>query len=185
MGLDVTIAAEGWQKLDGDAVAAAHGAFAAVVNKCTDLATDDMISLQLDDDESVQTLNRQFRGKDAPTNVLAFPAPTDMVMPPLDGSAGPGRMLGDIVLALETVMREAHEQGKPALDHVTHLTVHALLHLLGHDHEDQAEAETMEALETAILADLGLPDPYADRIEGAQTRVETRAEADAPSRWRV
>ena len=106
-------------------------------------------------DEEVQALNREWRMKDAATNVLSFPAfPTRIgdTLPP---------MLGDIILAAETVAKEAELEGKPLDHHITHLVIHGLLHLLGHDHEDEAEAERMEALERAALARLAIPDPYA------------------------
>jgi len=108
-------------------------------------------------DADVRTLNAQFRGKDKPTNVLSFPAQA----PPLDMLAlDELRPLGDVVLASETVAMEARELGIPWSHHVQHLVVHGVLHLLGHDHEADGEAEIMEALETRILADLGVPDPY-------------------------
>jgi probable rRNA maturation factor len=112
------------------------------------------ISVVLADDAMVRTLNRDHRGKDKPTNVLSFPI----------GNAGgvdaAPTMLGDVVLACETVMAEAAAQGKSVADHLRHLVVHGVLHLTGHDHEDDAEAERMERLETRVLADLGVGDPY-------------------------
>ena len=107
------------------------------------------------DDAHIRTLNAGWRGKDKPTNVLSFPA-----FPVKPGEKLPP-MLGDIVLASETVAREAELEGKPLDHHITHLVVHGVLHLLGHDHEDEAEAERMEALERAALARLAIPDPYA------------------------
>lgn len=108
-------------------------------------------------DADVRTLNAQFRAKDKPTNVLSFPAqaPPPGVLDP--DEAVP---LGDVVLAAETVSAEAADLGIPPMHHVTHLVVHGVLHLFGHDHESDAEAEIMEALETRILAALGVPDPY-------------------------
>lgn len=112
------------------------------------------ISVLLTSDAAIRELNRDHRGKDKPTNVLSFPtAGPDEPLQPL---------LGDIVLARETLIREAEAEGKPFADHLRHLAVHGTLHLLGYDHETDAEAEEMEALETAILAELGVPDPYAD-----------------------
>jgi probable rRNA maturation factor len=113
------------------------------------------VSIVFSDDAHVRTLNRDWRGKDKPTNVLSFPA-----FPAEPGGAMPP-MLGDIVLAVETVAREAELEAKPLDHHITHLVIHGLLHLLGHDHEDDAEAERMEALERAALARLAIPDPYA------------------------
>jgi probable rRNA maturation factor len=118
------------------------------------------LTVSFADDAIQQQLNRDWRGVDRPTNVLAFPgwdprAPT----PP-----GAPILLGDVVLAFETVAREADEQGKPFTDHLSHLVVHGVLHLLGYDHATEAEAVAMEALETSILATLGVPDPYRGTI---------------------
>lgn len=106
------------------------------------------VSILFADDAAVRALNRAWRGKDVPTNVLSFPAPEGF------------DVLGDIALALETVLAEAQSQGKTPRAHATHLIAHAFLHLIGYDHEDDAEAEKMEARERVILAGLGLPDPY-------------------------
>jgi probable rRNA maturation factor len=113
------------------------------------------LSILLTDDAHVQKLNAEWRGKDKPTNVLSFPAfpgRHDKTLPP---------MLGDIVLAQETVAREAALEGKPLHHHISHLVIHGLLHLLGHDHETDDEAEAMEAIERRALARLAIPDPYA------------------------
>ena len=106
----------------------------------------------LTDDETVRDLNARFRGKDKPTNVLSFPAPEN---------ARPH--LGDIVLAYGVCADEAREQGKPFGDHLSHLVVHGVLHLMGYDHEADDEAEAMEAKERTLLAALGFPDPYLFR----------------------
>ena len=111
------------------------------------------IGVLLADDAGIADLNRRYRGKEGPTNVLSFPAPA---MPGLSGH------LGDLALARETVLREAREQRKTVRAHLTHLAVHGTLHLLGFDHEAEAEAEEMEALEREILGRLGLPDPYLE-----------------------
>lgn len=112
------------------------------------------LAVVLSDDARVRGLNRRFRGIDRATNVLAFPAG--------DGAARPRqpRILGDVVLARGRVRREAARQGKELAQHVSHLVVHGVLHLLGHDHRAEAEAETMERLEVAVLAALGVEDPY-------------------------
>lgn len=115
------------------------------------------ISVVLSDDEHIRELNKHHRGMDKPTNVLSFPA-ARMKTP-----AGAPRILGDVVLAYETVAREAAEESKPIENHLTHLVVHGVLHLLGYDHEDDDEAEMMETRERQILAKLGVPDPYAER----------------------
>jgi len=114
------------------------------------------ISLVFTDDAEQRVLNRDYRHKDSATNVLSFPNMDDDFVP-----AGEPRLLGDVVLARETVAREAAEQRKSLADHTTHLLVHGVLHLLGHDHQDAEEAAAMEALERHILAGLGIADPYA------------------------
>jgi len=116
------------------------------------------LSVVLSDDAAVRVLNRDFRGRDKPTNVLSFANLDDAVAPHAPDEPV---LLGDVVLALETVLREASEQGKAPGDHLSHLTVHGVLHLLGYDHGADAEAETMEALERRVLAGLGIADPYA------------------------
>lgn len=112
-------------------------------------------SIALGDDARVRELNRAYRGRDKSTNVLSFPAATSP-------SADDRTYLGDIILASETVLAEAGEQGLPPRHHLQHLVVHGLLHLLGFDHILESDAEEMEGLETTILARLGVPDPYAD-----------------------
>ena len=113
------------------------------------------LSLLLTDDAGIRELNRAWRGLDKPTNVLSFPG---------GGPPSPYgiRHLGDIALGFETVAREAEEERKTFDDHITHLIVHGVLHLLGLDHETDQDAEMMEALETAALARLGIADPYRD-----------------------
>jgi probable rRNA maturation factor len=111
------------------------------------------VSLLLGDDASVADLNKQFRGKNGPTNVLSFP--------PALGAEGESGFLGDIALAAETIVEEANFQGKRFEHHAAHLVVHGFLHLIGYDHEKPADAEAMEARERAILASIGIEDPYA------------------------
>lgn len=119
------------------------------------------ISIKLTDDAEVQILNRDYRHKDAPTNVLSFPmVPVDL-LETLTNSDDGEALLGDIILAYETCAREAEEKGISVADHATHLIVHGTLHLLGYDHMVDEEAEAMEGMETLALATLGLPDPYA------------------------
>jgi len=114
------------------------------------------VSLVFTDDASIREINAEWRSQDKPTNVLSFPA-----FPVTPGKM-PGPMLGDIILAYETLVREAEDLGKPFDEHLTHLLVHGFLHLFGYDHLDESEAERMESLETRILAGLGLSDPYGD-----------------------
>ena len=111
------------------------------------------VTILLTDDATVRDLNARFRAKDYATNVLSFPAALQ------PGLAGP-QPLGDLALAYGVCATEAAAQGKTLADHLRHLVVHGVLHLLGHDHEDDAEAEAMEALEREILASLGVADPY-------------------------
>ena len=115
------------------------------------------VTLVLTGDAEMRNLNRTWRGKDAATNVLSFPAGDDL--------SEPG-MLGDVVLTYETTLKEAREQTVTLQDHVCHLVVHGVLHLLGFDHATDEEAERMENLERTALASLGIADPYAD-AEGA------------------
>lgn len=117
------------------------------------------LNVLLCDDERIRALNLSFRGQDKPTNVLSFPA--------APRGAEPG-FLGDIAIAWQTTRREAEDEGKPVAAHLSHLVVHGVLHLLGHDHLDAAQAEAMEAAERRILARLGVADPYA----GADLAVE-------------
>ena len=112
------------------------------------------LSLLLTDDKRIRFVNRDWRGFDKATNVLSFPA-----APPERIAQSP--LLGDIVIAYETVLREAEAESKSVTDHLRHLAIHGLLHLLGEDHETEAEARRMEALEVAALARLGVADPYA------------------------
>jgi len=112
--------------------------------------TDAELAVLLTDDAAVRRLNATWRGLDKPTNVLSFPA----------AETPDSRHLGDIAIAFETTAREAKDEGKPLAHHLAHLAVHGLLHLVGYDHESDAEAETMEQLERDILARLNVPDPY-------------------------
>lgn len=115
------------------------------------------LSLVFTDDASMRAINAEWRKQDKPTNVLSFPAF------PVTPGAMPGPMLGDIIVARETLEREAAELEKSFDQHLTHLLVHGFLHLFGYDHLEDDEAERMESLETRILARLGLSDPYGDR----------------------
>lgn len=155
-----------WLDACADLEARARAAVAATLRHL-DIAHPLEVSLLFTDDAEQRGLNRDWRKQDKPTNVLSFPN-----MDEESWQAAPGRLqlLGDVVLARETVTREAAEQGKSLADHAVHLVVHGTLHLLGYDHEEAAEAEDMEELERAILAELGIADPYADAASLAEAR---------------
>jgi probable rRNA maturation factor len=133
----------------------------AVVEVPPDVA-DAPIDLLLADDATLRALNTTWRGRDETTDVLSFPA-RSLVPEALHGTSSdpPGSPLGDLALAWQTVERDARAEAKPVTEHVQHLVVHGVLHLLGHAHEDDDEARRMEGLERQILARLGIPDPYA------------------------
>lgn len=159
--IDIAVEAQGWPEeaaLKVLAVRAVQAAADLLEEECAqpfpDPATE--LSILFTGDEVVARLNSEWRGRDKPTNVLSFPA-----FPVIPG-AMPGPMLGDLVLARETIEAEARAMGGAFDAHLTHLIVHGFLHLLGYDHVEPAEAEEMEAIETRILARLGLSDPYKD-----------------------
>jgi probable rRNA maturation factor len=154
--LEIAIAVEAgdWPAASALRRLASDALTAAVDLTARDVAPDAEVSLLFTDDAHVRVLNARYRGKDSATNVLSFPAPRLV-----QGALGP--MLGDIVLGQETVARDAAAEGLTVEAHVSHLLVHGFLHLVGYDHETDAEAAVMEGLETAILAGLGIADPYA------------------------
>ena len=121
------------------------------------------LTIRIVDEPESQTLNRDYRGKDKPTNVLSFPQVQADLLDTLSNSDDGEILLGDIVLARETCAREAVEKGISISDHATHLIVHGTLHLVGYDHMDEAGAQAMEALEVKALASLGIANPYADQ----------------------
>lgn len=154
-GLFIDIADDGWC----EAVAAPVDLVRQAARQALgSRAGRDSLSLRLSDDAEIRALNRRFRQQDRPTNVLSFPSgdALDVPMP---------TYLGDIIIARETVLREAQAAGKPVSDHLTHLVIHGVLHLLGFDHQNEAEAEAMEAAEIRLLAALDIPDPYATAEE--------------------
>ena len=156
---EVLVVADCWRR-EPDAEAVIQRAVAAAAESVDEDVADAEVAVMLTDDAGIRTLNSNWRGMDKPTNVLSFPA----LQP--EGEWKPGdapRMLGDIAIAYETMRREADEEHKPFDHHLSHLAVHGFLHLIGYDHENDDDAEEMEALETEILAHLGIPDPYADR----------------------
>jgi probable rRNA maturation factor len=154
--VDIIVEATAWKALRGVKPALRRAITAAAAPMRLE---ESELAIVLTDDAAIRVLNNRWRGRDAPTNVLSFPA--HGLVPP---GSGP-RPLGDVVIAYETMAREAQEQGIPLTHHLTHLAVHGFLHLLGYDHESDPEAETMEQLERDILARLDVPDPYASRGE--------------------
>jgi probable rRNA maturation factor len=156
---EVLIVADSWQS-EPDADGVIQRAVAVAAEMADADTVDAEIAVMLTDDAGIRTLNSNWRGIDKPTNVLSFPAlrPTRVA-----GADDIPRMLGDIAIAYETARREADDEQKPFDHHLSHLTVHGFLHLVGYDHETDDQAEAMEALEIEILAQLGIPDPYADR----------------------
>jgi probable rRNA maturation factor len=157
--IEVTAPCRAWQEACPAAVALAREAAQLALRRGA-APPAAVADITLTDDAAQRALNRTWRSKDAPTNVLAFPV-ADRSMPLPDGAP---LLLGDVVLAFETVWREAAEQDKRFEDHLRHLVVHGVLHLLGHDHENAADAAAMEAREIAILAELGVPNPYCDTM---------------------
>ncbi|MDR6832475.1 MULTISPECIES: rRNA maturation RNase YbeY [unclassified Sphingopyxis] len=149
-----------WEVRAGDAVAAALALTPYAM--LADAAPLVEVAVRLTDDAEVQALNRDFRGKDKPTNVLSFPQVQDDLLEGLANSDDSEILLGDIVLARETCAREADEKRITLTDHATHLIVHGTLHLVGYDHMDDASAAAMEALEVKALASLGIGNPYAE-----------------------
>ena len=150
-----------WPDLADRAVRAAVGA-----SDWADLGESPLgveVSVRFTGDAEVQALNRDYRGKDRPTNVLSFPMLDADLLEQLIAAAGGEALLGDVVLAHGVCAREAAEKGIPVRDHACHLVVHGTLHLLGYDHEqDEAEAEAMEETERRALAALGIADPYPE-----------------------
>lgn len=156
VAIDIAAPAPQWRKAVADCAArvdqTARAALAAAWPAAT--AGDGVeLSIVLGDDAMVRALNREWRGRDTPTNVLSFASGEAPC-------AGRPLLLGDVVLAYETVAREAAVQGKTLGDHLAHLIVHGTLHLLGHDHETARDAARMEALERRVLAGIGVADPY-------------------------
>lgn len=126
------------------------------------------LAVVLSDDAEVRALNRDYRDRDAPTNVLSFPHGGGSLQAAVEGEPF---LLGDVILARETVLREAAAAGKPPAAHLSHLVVHGVLHLLGYDHQNDDEAARMEAHEVALLAGLGIDDPYRATASGEDRPV--------------
>ncbi len=143
-----------------------HARIAAAIGNVLEFDACERGVVAFANDAAVKALNTQYRGQNKPTNVLSFPAMSQAETGDgaLDGEAA---FLGDIILARETVIREAREQDVTFENHTIHLIVHGILHLLGYDHQDEPTAEEMEALEITILADLGIANPYTEELDEA------------------
>jgi probable rRNA maturation factor len=155
LAIDIVIASDRWQ----DAPDAEQTVRRALAEAATAVSTTTgELAIVLTDDSAIRVLNRTWRGKDQPTNVLSFPSAEPQPDTPV--------LLGDIVIAYETAAREALAEGKPFMHHLAHLAVHGFLHLIGYDHRTDKEAGAMETLEAAVLARLNVPDPYLSRAKG-------------------
>jgi probable rRNA maturation factor len=148
---DIVVTAPAWGRVGGLETLTRKVVGQCVETSGAQLADGCELSVNFTDDATIRELNARWRGIDEPTNVLSFETPGVLSEKPA---------LGDIVIAHETVDREAREQNKAFEAHLSHLIVHGFLHLIGYDHEAPEQAETMEALEQRIMAALGLPDPY-------------------------
>jgi probable rRNA maturation factor len=161
--IDIEVEDEHWARALPDVEALAHRAALAGARASSRQGQEDRrlearaadgrsFTILLADDDAVADLNARFRGIAGPTNVLSFPS-----------APNPEAHLGDIALAFGVCAREAATQGKPLADHLSHLVIHGVLHLLGYDHQESVEAERMESLERVLMESLGAPDPYAIR----------------------
>jgi probable rRNA maturation factor len=155
---EVLVVADCWRH-EPDAEAVIQRAIAAAAETVGQDVGEAELAVMLTDDAGIRTLNSNWRGVDKPTNVLSFPA-----LQPTGASREDDapRMLGDIAIAYQTMRKEADDEQKPFDHHLSHLAVHGFLHLIGYDHETDDDAEAMETLEAEILAQLGIPNPYAD-----------------------
>ena len=164
LSIDVIVRSQRWRR----GVAELSRLCTETARRAYDMAGGDegdaQVSIVLTSDRAVQALNRTFRGYDKATNVLSFPAaPAPMAAPA--GCPPPPRLLGDVVIAYGTTAAEATAAGKELGDHLRHLIVHGILHVLGYDHQTEGDAAVMERLEAAILASFGMSDPYASTAE--------------------
>ncbi|MEC3949238.1 rRNA maturation RNase YbeY [Sphingobium sp. HWE2-09] len=160
---------EGWPGIDWDMLAQRAVSSAIAHSPYAAFASDQAlyeVAVKLTSDEEVHGLNRAYRDKDKPTNVLSFPMVQEDLLQATGNTDDGEILLGDIVLAEGVCAAEAADKGISIADHATHLIVHGTFHLLGYDHMDENEAEAMEALEIATLLSMGLPDPYGDRVTG-------------------
>ena len=161
---EVLVVADCWRD-EPDAEAVIQRAIAAAAETVDQDVGEAELAVMLTDDAGIRTLNSNWRGVDKPTNVLSFPA----LQPSCSSGEGDApRMLGDIAIAYQTMRKEADDEQKPFEHHLSHLAIHGFLHLIGYDHDKDDDAEAMETLEQEILAQLGIPNPYADRDPHAE-----------------
>jgi probable rRNA maturation factor len=202
--IDVLVASDRWKKSAKTTAAKTTPAKAttasakAIVRRAVTRAAAAVLStskgelaIVLADDASIRLLNRDWRGVDAATNVLSFPAKAANGNKAANGKKTPEH-LGDIVLAFETIAREARGEGKPFAHHLAHLAVHGFLHLVGYDHERAKDAQVMEDAERAILRQLAIPDPYRPDVGAPKPAKATsgqspagRASAKEPAKLRT
>ncbi len=163
LDIDVSFTSRAWLRNMPDVEDKCHRAASAAY---TAVAVDNLdqaeVSIVLADDDQVQQLNRDYRGQDKSTNVLSFASVDDLGAPRPSGAAPV--MLGDVIIAYGVAATEAEDEGKSLTDHLSHLVVHGMLHLLGHDHIEDDEADRMETLERSILNGLGIDDPYRESL---------------------
>lgn len=152
--IEIQVEDPAWGEALSEVEAVVARAAAAVLGDAPIPDDQPLATVLLEGDDAVQALNARFRDRNAPTNVLSFPAA------PAPGAPAGDPYLGDIILAFGVCGREAAEQDKPLAHHLSHLVIHGLLHLQGHDHQADEEAEIMEARERTLLASLGIDDPY-------------------------
>lgn len=152
--IEIQVEDPAWAGALPEVAAVVARAAAAVLGEAATPDGDPLATVLLEGDDAVRALNARFRDRDAPTNVLSFPSTA------VPGAPDDDPYLGDIILAFGVCTREAAEQGKPLAHHLSHLVIHGLLHLMGHDHQTDHEAELMEARERTLLAGLGIDDPY-------------------------
>ena len=165
LNVETSVEEEGWSDLNWRALAEEAARAALLASPHAHLVEGRLtceISVKLSSDAEVRRLNAQYRGKDRPTNVLSFPQVQRDLLPALTNSDDGEVLLGDIILAAETCRREAEAKNIAVEDHAVHLIVHGVLHLVGYEHERNAEATEMERLEAVILGRLGIADPYAE-----------------------
>ena len=166
--IDVNVESDRWPAELPEVETLVHRVARAAIGAARDVPGNAELSVLLSDDACLRRLTRDYRGRDEATNVLAFENDGPAGGPMADARPA---LLGDVVIAFETTAREAAEQKKPLSHHVSHLLVHGVLHLLGYGHDEVTAANVMEDLERAILAGLGIPDPYGERGQDEQPLV--------------